>query len=199
MVKGVLANPPCLDPCPNFLNLQALQSYFAKALKCIPCPQSPINRWSGAVLSPNMYAPIDLTPFHLNIIPKPDVANFPPRFLADGVTTHPYSHEEILTISAEFALEKNYVDTDINVFCAVFDTLNSHVSDAYKIAPATALGTIGWNSTMLPNEIFDQLMVQYSKPTPTLSTRIILHSLLPTTQKIPLSSSSKDAPIVRRS
>jgi hypothetical protein len=63
-----------------------------------------------------MYAPIDLTPFHLNIIPKPDVANFPPRFLADGVTPHPYSREEIFTISAEFTLEKNYVNTGINIF-----------------------------------------------------------------------------------
>jgi hypothetical protein len=48
----------------------------------------------------------------------------------------------------------------------VFDTLDSHVSDAYKVAPATAPGTINWNSTMLPNKIFDQLMVQKGKPTP---------------------------------
>jgi hypothetical protein len=115
-VMGVLANPPSLDPCQNFFNLQALQSHFAKALKRIPCLQSPINGWSGAELSPNMYTLIDPTPFHLNIAPKTDVANFPLRFFADGVTTHPYSCKEILTISAEFALEKNYVDTGINIF-----------------------------------------------------------------------------------
>jgi hypothetical protein len=48
----------------------------------------------------------------------------------------------------------------------VFDTLDSHVSDAYKVAPATAPGTINWNSTMLPNNIFNQLMAQYGNPTP---------------------------------
>jgi hypothetical protein len=115
-VMGVLVNPPSLDPCPNFFNLRALQSHFAKALKRIPCTQTPINGWSGAVLSPNMYALIDPTPFHLNITPKTDVADFPPHFLADGVTPHPYSCKEILTISTEFALEKNYVNTGINIF-----------------------------------------------------------------------------------
>jgi hypothetical protein len=115
-VMGVLANPPSLDPTPNFFNLRALQSHFAKALKRIPCPQSPINGWSGAVLSPNMYDLIDPTPFHLNIAPKTNVANFPHCFLTDGVTTHPYSHKKILTISAEFALKKNYVNTGINIF-----------------------------------------------------------------------------------
>jgi hypothetical protein len=63
-----------------------------------------------------MYALINRTPFHLNIAPKTDVADFSPHLLADGVTTHPYFHEEILTISAEFALKKNYVDTGINIF-----------------------------------------------------------------------------------
>jgi hypothetical protein len=54
------------------------------------------------------------------------ISNFPLHFLADGATTHPYSCKEILTISAEFALEKNYVNTGINIFQAVFDTLDSH-------------------------------------------------------------------------
>jgi hypothetical protein len=34
------------------------------------------------------------------------------------------------------------------------------------MAPATAPSTIGWNLTMLPNEIFEQLMSTYGKPTP---------------------------------
>ncbi len=33
------------------------------------------------------------------------------------------------------------------------------------MAPATARSTIGWNSTMLPNIIFEQLMLMYGKPT----------------------------------
>jgi hypothetical protein len=49
---------------------------------------------------------------------------------------------------------------------ACFDILNAHVSNAYKIAPAGSPHTVGWNLTMLPNEIFDQLMLTYGKPTP---------------------------------
>ncbi len=49
---------------------------------------------------------------------------------------------------------------------ACFDVLDAHAANAYKTAPATAPSTIGWNSTMLPNEIFEQLMPRYGKPTP---------------------------------
>ena len=38
--------------------------------------------------------------------------------------------------------------------------------DTFKVAPAIAPGTVGWNSTMSLNDIFDQLMTTYGKPTP---------------------------------
>ena len=48
----------------------------------------------------------------------------------------------------------------------MYDTLDLHVHDAFKAAPATAPGTVGWNSMMSLNDIFDQLMTTYGKPTP---------------------------------
>jgi hypothetical protein len=62
-----------------------------------------------------MYALIAPEPFHLNIKPKTDVADFSPCFRADRETPLPYSWEEILTIMADFMLKKNYVDTGLTI------------------------------------------------------------------------------------
>ena len=51
-VVGLLANPPSLGSRPNFFNLRELRLHYARALKKVPCPQSAINGWAGAVLSP---------------------------------------------------------------------------------------------------------------------------------------------------
>ena len=138
-VKTLVANPPNLDPRPNFFNLRELRLHFARALKKIPCPQSGVNGWSGAVMSPKMYALIDGTPFHLNIAPATDVADFPPLFAADGITSIPYKREETIKINATFKRNKNYNDTWLNIYRAVYDALDAHVNDAYKVAPTTNL------------------------------------------------------------
>ncbi len=85
-IVGLLANPPCLDPCPNFFNLCALQTHFARALKKVPCPQSAVNGWAVAVLASAMYALINTTAFHWNISPQSTVPIFPEHFVtqADG-------------------------------------------------------------------------------------------------------------------
>jgi hypothetical protein len=169
-IVGLLANPPCLDPRPNFFNLHALQTHFAWALKKVPCPQSAVNGWAGGVLAPAMYALINTTAFHWNISPQSTVPVFLARFVtqADGTqgALLPYSCKKILTISAKHTLNKNYYETGVNVCRDCFDILNAHVSNAYKAAPAGSTSTIGWNSTMLPNKIFEQLMTTYGKPTP---------------------------------
>jgi hypothetical protein len=56
------ANPPSLNPHPNFFNIWYLRSYFAKALKKTPCPQPPVNGWAGAMMSPKMYILINQNP-----------------------------------------------------------------------------------------------------------------------------------------
>jgi hypothetical protein len=168
-IVGLLANLPSIDPCPNFFNLCNLRTNFAQALKKIPCPQSSVNGWAGAVLSPAMYALIDPTPFHLNITTTP-VPRFPLRYEAttDG-SIGPliaYTRKEILTITATHTRAKHYHDTGTNICCACFDILDTHVNDAYKTASLSSPNTVGWNLTMLPDEIFDQLMTTYVKPTP---------------------------------
>jgi hypothetical protein len=83
-VKVLLANLPSIEPRPNFFNLRALRTHFARALKRIPCPQSGVNGWAGAIMSPEMYALIDPNPFHLNIAtktntPDQDASSFKPQ------------------------------------------------------------------------------------------------------------------------
>ena len=79
-VIALLANPPSLNPRPNFFNLCELRTHCARALKKLPCPQSAVNRWSGAVMSPPMYALVDGTPFHFNIASATEVVDFPPMY-----------------------------------------------------------------------------------------------------------------------
>ena len=168
-VVGLLANPPSLGSRPNFFNLRELRLHYARALKKVPCPQSAVNGWSGAVLSPAMYALIDTSAFHWNISTSA-IPEFPARFVVEADGTNgaeiPYTRDEILTITATHARRKHYHDTGINICRAVFDTLDAHVGDEFKSPPATAPDTVGWNSTMLPNDMFDQLMLTYGKPTP---------------------------------
>jgi hypothetical protein len=169
-IMSLLANLPSLDPRPNFFNLHALRTHFARALKKVPCPQSAVNGWASAVLAPAIYALIGTNPFNWRINPRTAVPDFLAHFatLPDG--THgaalPYLRKEILTITAEHTLNKNYYKSSVNVCRACFDVLNAHITNAYKMAPATTPSTIGWNSTMLPNKIFKQLMLTYGKPTP---------------------------------
>ena len=168
-VVGLLANPPSLGSRPNFFNLRELRLHYARALKKVPCPQSAINGWSGAVLSPAMYALIDTTPFHWNISTSA-IPVFPARFVLEDDGTNgaeiPYTRDEILTITATHARRKHLHDTGINICRAVFDTLDAHVGDEFKSPPDSAPGTVGWNLTMLPNDMFEQLMLTYGKPTP---------------------------------
>jgi hypothetical protein len=48
----------------------------------------------------------------------------------------------------------------------VYNALDMHVDNAFKVAPSTIPPTIGWNVSMSLNQIFDQLMKTYGQPTP---------------------------------
>jgi hypothetical protein len=169
MVKALVANPPSLGECPNFFNLRALQNHFAPTLKRITCPQSPVNGWADFVLTPAMYALIDPKPFDLKLLNLPTITGlpkFPPIYAADGKTIIPYTHEQTLCITAAFTHQKNYYDTACNVYCVVYNMLDTHVDDAFKVAPPTNPPTVGWNASMLLNDIFNQLMKMYGRLTP---------------------------------
>jgi hypothetical protein len=162
-VVGLLANPTSLGSRPNFFNLRELRLHYARALKN-PCPQSAVNGWSGAVLLPAMYALINMRRFTVNITTSP-IPVFPPRFVGNNDGTDG-PEIQILTITATHGRNKHYNNTGINVCRAIFDSLETHIGDEFKSSPTNAPGTTGWNSTMLPNDMFDQLILTYSKPTP---------------------------------
>jgi hypothetical protein len=63
-----------------------------------------------------------------------------------------------MTISAKFVFMRHYFDKWTNIYHAVYNTLDSHIPDACKVAPATT-----WNATMALNKIFDQQMLTYGK------------------------------------
>ena len=44
--------------------------------------------------------------------------------------------------------------------------LDAHIDGAFKVAPTTTPPTIGWNLSMTLNNIFDQMMRTYGRPTP---------------------------------
>jgi hypothetical protein len=112
-----------------------------------------------------MYALIDPTPFHLNIATKTDTPNYPEKRDADNNIVS-YTRKEKSKVDADFTRKKNYFETWKNIYHAVYDALDVHVNDAFKVAPATIPPTTGWNATMLPTEIFNQLQTTYVKPTP---------------------------------
>jgi hypothetical protein len=115
-------------------------------------------------MSEEMYALVEGTPFKAGNKPKTEGPNFPKIFKADGITSIPYTHKQTISITRKFDCKQNYYKTYI--YRTVYDTLDSHIDNAYKVAPPTSPPTIGWNSTMTLNKIFNQLMVLYSKPTP---------------------------------
>ena len=100
-------------------------------------------------------------------------------YAADLVTLIPYKREETVSINAKFKQAKTYNDMWKNIFRAVYDTLDLHVHNAFKVKPAAALGTVGWNSRMLLNDIFDQLMTTYGMPTPDAMRKNNLNFLAP--------------------
>jgi hypothetical protein len=139
-IKALVASLPSLGDHPNFFNLCALQNHFSCALKWIPCPQSQVNVWVSFVLTPLMYALIDPKPFNLGILNLPNtsgVLKFPPILAADGTTVIPYMQEQMVKIIATFTLQKNYYNTACNIYHAVYNTLNAHIDDAFKVAPST--------------------------------------------------------------
>jgi hypothetical protein len=93
-VKVLIANPPSIGKRPNFFNLRNLRNFYVPTLKCIPCPQSAINGWAGAILTVDMYSFIDSNVFVCNEMDlTTQIPDFPPILAADGFTVIPYTRE----------------------------------------------------------------------------------------------------------
>jgi hypothetical protein len=198
MVKTLMANPPSLDPCPNFFNLRALQTHFTWALKHLPCPQLTVNGWLGAVMAKEMYALVDGTPFKAGNKPTTVVPNFPNIFKADGITPISYTHKQTIRVTRKFDCKQNYYKACINIYCTVYYRLTSHIGDSYKVAPPTSTPTIGWNGMMTLNEIFNQLMVTNNKHAPDAMRQKTLHFWPHTIPRTLLKSYSRGVRIAKR-
>jgi hypothetical protein len=108
-------------------------------------------------------------PFDLKLLNLPattGVPKLPPIYAADGTTVVPYMRKQMLCITATFTRQKNYYNTACNIYRAVYNTHDAHVDNAFKVAPPITPPTTGWNALMSLNDIFDQMMKTYGRPTP---------------------------------
>jgi len=71
---------------------------------------------------------------------------------------------EQATIDARFKRAKKYWESYQNIQCAVFNCLADGVNNAFKVSNDPALA--GWNPSIKPREMFDQITVTYERPTP---------------------------------
>ena len=71
---------------------------------------------------------------------------------------------EQATIDARFKRAKTYWGSYQNTRRVVFNCLDDGVNDAFKVSNNPALA--GWNPSMEPREMFDQITGTYGRPTP---------------------------------
>ncbi len=66
-----------------------------------------------------------------------------------------------------------------NIYCAVYNRLDTHIDDAFNVTAPTNPPTIGWNASTLLNENFDQLMMTYGRPAPDVIQQNMMTFLAP--------------------
>ena len=126
-----------------------------------------------------MYSLLTKTPFRLPTDPGPVAIYYPPPVQiidaqgapvldAAGFPTYhvqpTIARAEQATIDAQFRRANNYYESYLNVRRAVFNILDDNIDDAFKVSNDPAL--VGWNPSMEPREMFDQITATYGKPTP---------------------------------
>ena len=178
-IVALVANPPSLAPRPNFTNLRNLRRHIQHALMRVSCPQSNILGWAGLIMSRAMYGLLTTTPFRLpmdlgplaiyypNKIPIVDTQGDPVRD-AMGEPTYQaqpaIGRAEQATIDVSFKRGKNYWKSYMNIRRAVFNCLDDGIDDAFKVSNDPTL--TGWNASMEPRDMFDQITATYGRPTP---------------------------------
>jgi hypothetical protein len=68
------------------------------------------------------------------------------------------------SINGQFKQAKHYYDSYLNIRQVVFNILDDNIDNAFKVSNAPML--VGWNPSMEPQEMFDQIRAMYGKPTP---------------------------------
>jgi hypothetical protein len=126
-----------------------------------------------------MYGLLPTTPFRIPSNPDPVAIYYPPPVAivdaqgapvldAAGLQTYHAQHTikraAQATIDAQFKRAKNYYILYLNIRRAVFNILDDNINDAFKVSNDPVL--VGWNQSMEPREMFDQITSTYGKPTP---------------------------------
>jgi hypothetical protein len=176
---ALVANPPSLAPHPNFTNLRNLRRHIQCALQHLSCPQSNILGWSGLIMARPMDSLLTTTPFRVPNDPGPLAVYYPPPVaivdtqgvpVLDAAGFPTYQVQPTIaraaqaTIDAQFKRAKNYYEFYMNICRAVFNCLDDNIEDAFKVSNDPML--VGWNSSMDPRKMFDQITETYGKPTP---------------------------------
>ena len=116
-----------------------------------------------------MYGLLTTSPFCLPMDPGPLAIYYPTKIpIATGMPTYQaqpaIGRAEQETIDARFKRGKNSWESYMNIRRAVFNCLDDGIDDAFKVSNDPAL--TGWNASMEPREMFDQITVTYGQPTP---------------------------------
>jgi hypothetical protein len=96
-----------------------------------------------------MYALVDGIPFKAGNKPKTDIPNFPKILDAGGITPIAYTCEQTISITRKFNHKQDYYRTCINIYPAVYDMLDSHIRDAYKVLPPTSPPIWLWMKSLI--------------------------------------------------
>ena len=178
-VAALVANPPLIALRPNFTNLRNLWCHIQHAIQRINCPQSNILGWAGLILSRVMYSLLTMSPFRLSTDTGPLAVYYPPPVQIVDDTGNPVlgmagmpmyhnqptiNHASQAIIDACFKRAKNYWESYMTIRRVVFNCLDDNINDVFKVSNNLAL--VGWNPSMEPQEIFDQITATYGRPTP---------------------------------
>ena len=179
-VVALVANPPSILPRQNFTNLRNLRRHIQRALMRVSCPQSSILGWAGLVVSRAMYGLFTTSPFRIPTDAGPLAIYNPPCIaivdtqgdpVLDGQGMPTYQAQpaigraEEATIDTCFKRAKKYWESYQNIQHVVFNCLDDGIDDAFKVSNDPALA--GWNLSMGPGELFDQITATYRRPTNT--------------------------------
>jgi len=126
-----------------------------------------------------MYSLLTTTPFRLPTDPGPLAIYYPTPVeivdaqgdpVLDAARFPTYQVQPTIaravqaTIDVQFKQAKNYYDSYLNIRRTVFNILDDNIDDVFKVSNDPAL--VGWNPSMEPREMFDQITATYGKPTP---------------------------------
>ena len=127
----------------------------------------------------SVYSLLTTSPFRLPSYPGPMAVYYPPPMeiidaqgdlVLDLAGNRTYQDPPDIpqaaqsSIYVQFKQAKSYYDLYLNIRQAVFNILGDNIDDAFKVSNNQML--VGWNPSMEPQEMFDQITATYGKPTP---------------------------------